>query len=88
MHPGFVRSSLGKNNGLFGRMVVPLVGLFAMSAERAAQHLVAVATDEAYASPTGGYFYKGRPNAVKGWAASDENAARLWTASEELTGLG
>ena len=87
IHPGFVRSSMGANNGLLGRTLVPIIGLFAMSAARAARHVVAVCTEEEYARRTGGYFYKGKPNEVKPWAASDASASRLWTASEQLTGL-
>ncbi len=87
IHPGFVRSSLGANNGTLGRVLIPIVGLFAMSADTAAGHVVAVCTEPHYAESTGGYFYKRKPHEIRAWAASDENAARLWDVSQKLTGL-
>lgn len=87
LHPGFVRSSLGANNGLLGRLLIPIVGVFAMPAEKAARYIVSVCTEDEYAKSTGGYYYKAAPHEVKSWAKSDEAATRLWDVSARLTGL-
>ena len=86
LHPGFVRSNLGANNGTFGRVVVKLAGVFAMSADKAARYVVDVCTDPDLADTNGGYFYKGRPNDAKAWARDDDAARRLWEISERMTG--
>ena len=58
-----------------------------MSAARAARYVVAVCIEDEYADHTGGYYYKAKPNEVLPWASSDENASRLWTVSQQLTGV-
>lgn len=86
LHPGFVRSSLGANNGGLGQVAVKIAGLFAMSAEKAAGYVVDVCTNPALAKTSGAYFYKGKLHEPKPWATKPETAQRLWEISERMTG--
>ena len=83
VHPGFVRSNLGGNNGGFGQAVVKLAGIFAMSADKAARYIVDVCTGSEYGDSSGGYFYKARAHEGARWTRNDELAAQLWERSEQ-----
>lgn len=87
LHPGFVRSSLGANNGGLGRVLVKVAGVFAMSADKAARYVLDVCTSPAWAGTSGAYFYKGRLQEPLAWARDPERAARLWAVSESMTGV-
>ena len=84
LHPGFVRSNLGGNNGWFASLVTQLAAPFAMSAETAAQHVIAVCRDARFGESSGGYFYKARPRSRAAWTEDDELSRRLWALSESL----
>ena len=86
LHPGFVRSSLGANNGAFGKIAIKIAGLFAMSARKAAGYVVDVCTNPALASTSGAYFYKAKLHEPKTWATDESTAKRLWEISERMTG--
>jgi NAD(P)-dependent dehydrogenase (short-subunit alcohol dehydrogenase family) len=85
IHPGFVRSNLGADDGL-GAIVTRLLSPLAMSAEKAAGYVIDVCTRPELADSTGGYFYKGRPHESRAWTRDEETASRLWAASERLVG--
>ncbi len=88
LHPGFVASGFGRNNGglvgLFMRHVVPHI---AKTVEEGAATSVYLASSPEVAGVSGRYFVDCRP--VKSSPASydREAAARLWAISEELTGV-
>ena len=84
LHPGFVRSNLGANNGTVGWLATRLAAPFALSAEAAAGHVLAVCREARFGEESGGYFYKARPRSPATWAADDELARRLWALSESL----
>jgi NAD(P)-dependent dehydrogenase (short-subunit alcohol dehydrogenase family) len=84
LHPGAVATSLGKNNGRLGRIVLPLLAPFFLSPEQGAKTSIFLASSPEVADTSGGYFVKCR--AVPSSPAShDEARARgLWKASERL----
>lgn len=88
LHPGFVASGFGRNNGgfvgLFMRHVVPHV---ARTPAEGAATPVYLASSPQVAGVSGRYFVDCRP--VNSSPASYDRAAaaRLWTISEELTGV-
>lgn len=86
LHPGFVRSSLGANNGAVGKIAIKIAGLFAMSAKKAAGYVVDVCTNPALAGTSGAYFYKAQLHEPKAWATDEPTAQRLWEISERMTG--
>jgi len=87
VHPGFVRSNLGANNGGIGRWIVRTAGIFAMSPERAARHILYVCNAPELADASGRYFAKSREITPARWARDDASARRLWEISERMTGL-
>jgi retinol dehydrogenase-12 len=87
LHPGFVRSALGRDvTGTIGTMVRLLLPLLPGPATGAATSVYLAGSPEV-AEVTGGYFVKCRPARPSALARDDRAAARLWTLSEELAGL-
>ncbi len=88
VHPGFVASNFGRNNrGLVGLAMTRLVPLFAKTVVEGAATSVYLASSPDVAGVSGQYFTNCR--AVKSAPQSYDRAAaeRLWTISEELTGV-
>lgn len=88
LHPGFVASNFGRNNGdLAGVGMTVISRLFAISPEKGARTAIYLASSPEVEGVSGRYFVKNR--AVRSSAASyDQAAARtLWEASEALVGL-
>ncbi len=88
LHPGFVASRFGNNNGGLSRMLFGLAkSVFAISEVNGARTSVYLASSPDVDATTGKYFDSRR--AVKSSVASyDEQKWReLWRASEKLTGL-
>jgi NAD(P)-dependent dehydrogenase (short-subunit alcohol dehydrogenase family) len=87
LHPGFVRSALGRDvTGVLGA-VVRLVLPFQPGPATGADTSVYLAGSPEVAEVTGGYFVKRKPARPSALATDDRAAARLWTLSEELAGL-
>jgi NAD(P)-dependent dehydrogenase (short-subunit alcohol dehydrogenase family) len=85
VHPGFIRSGFGLNNGgatAFGVRLAAL--LFGKSVKHGVEMPLFVATDPSVATVTGGYFSSGHE--VRGSEASNDPAAaaRLWQVCEQL----
>jgi retinol dehydrogenase 12 len=87
LHPGFVRTALGRDvTGAFGavlRLVLPLLPGPATGARTS----VYLAGSPEVAETTGGYFVKGKRVQPSALARDPQAAARLWTLSEHLAGL-
>jgi NAD(P)-dependent dehydrogenase (short-subunit alcohol dehydrogenase family) len=87
LHPGFVRSALGRDvTGVLGAGV-RLVLRFRPGPATGAETSVYLASSPQVAEVTGGYFVKCRPAEPSALARDAQAAARLWALSEELTGL-
>lgn len=88
MHPGFVNTGFGKNNGgLMAAVMKVLSPLFAVSPEKGAETAVFLATAPTGSLTSGKYFAKKRETTTSVAAQSDTDAKRLWDISAELTGL-
>jgi retinol dehydrogenase-12 len=88
LHPGFVASAFGNNNGgLFGIMLGLAKRVAAISERDGALTSVHLATDPALALVTGQYFDKCQPAQSSAVSHDDETAAVLWNRSEVLCGL-
>ena len=88
LHPGFVLTNLGRDNGwLINKITRLIMRLSGISPEEGAETLIYLATSPEVENITGKYFYKKRPvkSAIQSYDA--EEALRLWKISEELTGL-
>jgi NAD(P)-dependent dehydrogenase (short-subunit alcohol dehydrogenase family) len=87
LHPGVVRTGFGKNTNGFMRVAISLITPFLLAPEQGADTVVYLASSPEVEGITGQYWYKRK--AVKSSAAShDVNVQqRLWTVSEQMTGL-
>ena len=88
VHPGFVATRFARDGdtGMLGRIVMPLLRPAALSPAQGAQTSVYVASAPELDGITGGYWVKSAPATPTTAAQDDRAAARLWEASEELTG--
>jgi retinol dehydrogenase 12 len=87
LHPGFVRTSLGRDiTGPLGA-VVPLFLRFRPGPATGAATSVYLASSPEVAGVTGGYFVKCKPARPSAPARDPVAAARLWALSEELAGV-
>lgn len=87
LHPGFVATNIGQNNGRLVKLFAPLIRLMALSPKEGAETSIYLASSPDVAGVTGKYF--GKKKAARSSPASyDETAAqRLWEISAEMTGL-
>jgi NAD(P)-dependent dehydrogenase (short-subunit alcohol dehydrogenase family) len=87
MHPGFVSTNLGRDNGWLLHKLIRLVMLTGGSAEDGADTCVYLANSLDVEGVTGEYF-KGRKVIPSSQASYDQKAAKqLWDISMKLTGL-
>lgn len=87
VHPGAVASGLGTNNGSVAKVLTSVLGIFFKNPEQGAATSLHVAMSPELEGVSGRYFAKSREARVSSSARDDEAAARLWTLSEEMTGL-
>src|SRR5689334_8691715 len=87
LHPGAVATRLGQNNGRLSTFITKLLAPFFRTPEGGADTAVYLATSPDVADTTGAYFVK--RTAIRSSRASYDDAtrARLWAASEDLTGV-
>ena len=84
VHPGAVRSGLGKQNGWLGKLTTALVGPFFQSPEQGASTSIYVATSPDVEGVSGKYFAKCRELEPKPWAKDEAAAKQLWDVSRQL----
>ncbi len=86
LHPGFVRTNMGKNNGWFARLILPLVQLPGVTPEVGAGTTIFLATSPEVKGVSGKYFVK--KVAVDSDPATYDKAAaaRLWEISAGMVG--
>ena len=86
LHPGFVRTNMGKNNGWLIRLLAPLWQISAISPEEGARTSVFLASSPEVEGVTGKFFIQEK-EVPSDPATYDEPAAkRLWEISTEMTG--
>ena len=87
LHPGFVRTSLGRDvTGVLGT-VLPMILRLRPGPEAGARTSVYLASSPEVAGVTGGYFVNCKPAEPGALAKDTQAAARLWALSEDLVGL-
>jgi NAD(P)-dependent dehydrogenase (short-subunit alcohol dehydrogenase family) len=87
LHPGFVATHIGQNNGWLVKLASPLLKLIARSPEEGAQTSIYLATSPEVEGVSGQYFIDAKP-VPSAPASYDEAAAqRLWEISAAMTGL-
>jgi retinol dehydrogenase 12 len=88
LHPGVIRTRLGRGTPIPVRAGWKLVSVFFKSPERGAAMIVHLASAPEAGEVSGGYFADSRQSRPSARATDDELAEQLWARSEELTGLG
>ena len=87
LHPGFVRTSLGRDvTGVLGT-VLPMILRLRPGPEAGARTSVYLASSPEVAGVSGGYFVNCKPAEPGALAKDTQAAARLWALSEDLVGL-
>jgi NAD(P)-dependent dehydrogenase (short-subunit alcohol dehydrogenase family) len=84
LHPGFVASRFGDNNGGLFRLGLGLAKRFAISPEKGAETIVYLASSPEVATVSGGYFAKCRPAKPTTAGQDDTAARRLWEESARI----
>jgi NAD(P)-dependent dehydrogenase (short-subunit alcohol dehydrogenase family) len=84
LHPGFVKTHLGKQNKLVRTVMDPIHALFAKEPENAAQTPIYLAGSPEVQDVTGKYFIKKEAIPSSEASYDQESAQRLWQVSEEL----
>ncbi len=87
LHPGFVATRFGDNNGVFVRSAMLVAKRFAISPQRGADTIVHLAAAPEAAETSGGYFERCRPAAPSAAARDEAAQERLWDVSCRLAGL-
>jgi NAD(P)-dependent dehydrogenase (short-subunit alcohol dehydrogenase family) len=87
LHPGWVATGLGANNGLIGKILIPLQKPFARSPKRGAESTIYLASSPKVEGISGQYYFNCREHKPSAAARDDEAAKKLWVISEQLCGL-
>ena len=87
LHPGFVASGFGKNNGLLFRLAMPLAQLGAISPQEGARTSITLASSPELEGVSGKYFTKEKEVQSAPASYDEGSARRLWAVSAEMTRL-
>jgi NAD(P)-dependent dehydrogenase (short-subunit alcohol dehydrogenase family) len=87
LHPGFVATRFGDNNGGFTSSVIGFLKKFALTPEKGAETIIYLAASDEPAAITGKYFHKCEVVNPSKQAQDDEAAKRLWQETERLARL-
>jgi retinol dehydrogenase 12 len=87
LHPGFVRTDLGRDVTGVAAVILPLILRLRPGPQAGARTPVYLASSPEVTGVTGGYFVKCQPARPSALARDDQAAARMWALSEDLTGL-
>jgi NAD(P)-dependent dehydrogenase (short-subunit alcohol dehydrogenase family) len=88
LHPGFVATRFGDNNGGISSSVIGfLKKAFAITPEKGAETIIYLATADEAAAITGQYFVKCRAATPSKQAQDDQAAKRLWEETARLAGI-
>jgi NAD(P)-dependent dehydrogenase (short-subunit alcohol dehydrogenase family) len=88
LHPGFVSTRFGNNNGGMISVLFGFAKNFALSPEQGAQTIIYLASSPEVERLTGLYFDKCKPVTASPEAQNDTDAKRLWDVSAKIAGLG
>ena len=87
LHPGFVATNIGRNNGVLAKIVIPLSNWFnkAVSPEEGAETSIYLATSPEVEGVSGKYFVKKKATPSAKQMYNEAMAKRLWALSVEMT---
>jgi len=85
IHPGFVNTGFSRNNGIIGRLLMLLTWPVQRRDTKGAETIVWLAASDAARKHNGDYLYNHRLGKLSKAAKSNEDAAKLWRLSEQMT---
>lgn len=87
VHPGFVNTGFGMNNGGILRAVVSAIQLFGRSPEKGAETSIYLASSPQVQGITGKYWVDSQQKRSSARSHNETTQERLWAISEEITGI-
>jgi NAD(P)-dependent dehydrogenase (short-subunit alcohol dehydrogenase family) len=87
LHPGFVATNFGGNNGWLIKLLAPLAKLFALSPEKGAIASTYLASSPEVAGVTGKYFVNQQAVASSPRSYDEIVGRRLWDITVQITGM-
>jgi len=87
VHPGFVATDIGSDNGWLVNQVMKVVHLFGRSPEEGAETVVYLASSPELEGVSGKYFFDKQPIESAPVSYDRQTAQRLWQVSVQMTGL-
>lgn len=84
LHPGFVATGFGRNNGGIVGMFMPIAQMFAKKPDKGAETTIFLATSPSVEGVTGKYFADSKVKDSSKVSYDVEAQERLWTVSEQL----
>jgi len=87
LHPGFVATRMGSNNGSLVGIFARLIMSVGISPEEGARTIVHLASSPEVEGVNGQYFYLEKPVHPDGGTDEIEAQEKLWAVSEKMTGL-
>jgi NAD(P)-dependent dehydrogenase (short-subunit alcohol dehydrogenase family) len=87
VHPGFVATNIGSNNGWLVNQVMKVVHLFGRSPQEGADTVVYLASSPEVEGVSGKYFFDRQPIETAPVTYDRQTARRLWQVSAQMTGL-
>jgi len=87
VHPGFVGTNMGANNGWLVKLFLPLTSLWALSPEEGAETSLYLASSPEVEGVSGKYFYQKKVVPSSPSSLDKEKARQLWEVSPEMTGV-
>ena len=85
LHPGLVRTSIARNNDLFGRVVNFFIGDRGINVDKGVETPVYLASSREVEGVTGEFFIDCRAVASSDLSYDENLASELWSLSEWLT---
>ncbi|NMH88700.1 SDR family oxidoreductase [Flavivirga algicola] len=82
--PGEVGTNLGSQNGLFGKIISPIMKLFLQTPEKGAKTSIYMCSSQEVERISGKNFRHCKEKQPKPWATNNEVAKKLWDISESL----
>ncbi len=87
LHPGFVATRFGADNGVFARLAIRIAMLGAIGVQRGADTIVYLASSPDVAGLSGGYYRRRRLTQASVESQDLAAARRLWTESARISGM-
>lgn len=87
VHPGYVGTNMGANNGWLVRLFLPINRLWAIDVDQGAETVIYLASSPEVEGISGRYYFQNKAVPSSPYSHDENSAKRLWEISAEMTGL-